>query len=397
MTLSYELARRHYQIRRSLELDPGTRAYERIAQWLRDLPAEALVQLLEHDPETYAQLVPLCLLCSHFDGLSPERLATPALQEALATLYEDFSWPLIQELERLMHDEKLGRYPYVRSLLLQELRFHQRHVSRSLGGPFDRDRFRQYLGGYVYLLRSGLGNPFLSDAWNETGWLRRWQLELAPARQALPVQASLRNQIAKYKLSEPAKLLHAELDQALAQPEAFVQQLELSATAWLEPCPVQLNAPYEGRLRDLVQITMRHAMKKGYRIESLSQRLFELVQAPLLASADGGPGHASGFAAYTLIQELILATQNLKYRLNDSLNGVARALAVLSDAPGAEARWHWSQHALLDGVMEIYESFTLADNAHKAFVDHYQQARGEGRHQRYGDLASRLESVFARV
>ena len=390
MALSYELARRHYQIQRSLELDPGTRVYESVAVWLRDLPSEALVQLLEHNPQIYRQLVPLCLLTQRMGGLSPQRLASEPLQSALAELYSDFSRPLIQELERLMHDEKLSRYAFVRSLLLQELRFHQQQAPRGPAGDFDRDRFRQYLGGYVYLMRAGLGNPYLPEAWNETGWLRRWQLENTPARKLLPVQLSLRNQIAKFKLSERAKALYAELDLAPPQPEAFMAQVEVITQNYLLDVPVQLNDQFEQRIRDLVQVVMRQAMKKSYRVEPLSQRLFEAVHR---VSAPPHP-HASGLVVYTLIQELILATQNLKYRLNDSLNGVARGLASLAQSAGEAERWHWSQHALLDGVMEIYESFTLADNALKAFVDHYGSARGEQRHLYYETLSPHLAGLF---
>ncbi len=392
-SLSYELARRHYQIQRSLELEPGTRAYERIAHFLNDLPSEALVQLLEHSPETHRQLVPLCLLAKRLQDLSPERLTSPVLKKSLDELFQEFSHPLIQQLERLLHDEKLSRYPFVRSLLLQELRFHLRYAPRGPVGDFDRDRFRQYLSGYVYLLRSGLGNPLLVEAWNEAGWLRRWQLDSTPVRQPLPVQSSLRGQIAKYKLSEPAKMLYTELDQAIAQPEVFLNQLGPAVTSYLTDCPVQLNDRFESRIRDLVQVVMRHATKKGYRIETLSQHLLlEIHQAYEKISP-----HAAGLLVYTVIQELILATQNLKYRLSDSLHGAARGLAELQELEplGSDERLHWGRHALLDGVMEIYESFTLADNALKAFMDHYQQARGELRHLHYGELSTRLNALFS--
>lgn len=390
MALSYELARRHYQIQRHLELDPGTRVYERLTTWLKDLPAEGLVQLHAHDTPTYRQLVPLCLLARRFEGLSPQRLAVQPLAQALDELYTGFSLPLIQELERLIHDEKLSRYPFLRSLLLQEIRFHQQHAPRQTAGPFDRDTFRQYLSGYVYLLRGGLGSPFLPDAWNETGWLRRWQLESTSARQLLPVQTSLRNQIAKFKFSEAGKGFYTLLEAAPSQPEAFVTVMETAVTELLANLPIQLNDVYETRLREVVQGVMRLAMKKGYRIETLSQQLLAAVYQASSPVSEA----ASGLLVYTLMQELILATQNLKYRLNDSLNGVARGLAGLSEEPGAGERWHWAQHALLDGVMELYESFTLADNALKAFVDHYHAACHEQRHQAYDALAPRLLSLF---
>lgn len=393
MALSYELARRHYQIQRSLELEPGTRAFEQIAHFLRDLPSEALVQLLEHSPETHRQLVPLCLLAKRLGDLSPERLNSAVLKPALEELFREFSHPLIQQLERLLHDEKLSRYPFVRSLLLQELSFHRRYAPRGPVGNIDRDLFRQYLSGYVYLLRSGLGNPLLVEAWNEADWLRRWQLDSTPVRQILPIQNSLRGQIAKYKLPEQAKVLYTELDQALAQPDVFLAQLEPAVMTYLADCPVRINDRFESRVRDLVQVVMRHATKKGFRIETLSQQLLiDVYQACSPMSA-----HAGGLLVYTVIQELILATQNLKYRLSDSLNGVARGLAELQeiDAQGAQERLHWTRHALLDGVMEIYESFTLADNALKAFTDHYTQACGERRHQHYENLSGRLAALFA--
>lgn len=391
MPLSYELARRHYQIRRILELEPGSRAFERIASCLRDLPAEAMVLLLEHDPKAYKDLIPLCLLCQHFRGLSPERLNTEILSSALNELFSEFSLHLIQELERLIHDDKLSRYPFAKTLLLQEIRFHQSYATQSPVIPLDRDRFRQYLSGYVYLVRAGFGNPYLIEIWNETAWFRRWQIDSTPARQLLPVQNSLRGQIVKYKLSEPARRLYADLDQGMAQPDVFLAQLAPVIQNYLKECPAQLNSPFEGRVRDVIQVVMRHAMKKGYRVESLSQEVLKSIHF----ASQAPHGEASGFVVYTTLQELILATQNLKYRLNDALNGVTRALAELSSTPYAEQRWYWGQQALLDGVMEIYESFNLADTSLKAFVDHYQQACTELRYANYQQLSGDLQTLFS--
>ena len=86
---------------------------------------------------------------------------------------------------------------------------------------------------------------------------------------------------------------------------------------------------------------------------------------------------------YTLIQELVLGTQNLKYRLNDVLNGIAQSNITPESAV---------LHSIMDGVMEIYESFSLADNALKSFVDQQAKHHEVNAHGHYAQLSQRLQA-----
>lgn len=387
MALSYELARRHYQIERLLELEPGTRGFGQAAEWVHPLPTALLQALFAHSPTTYALLIPLCLLARRLHGL-PEQLDA-SLSQALNQAFSAFSAPLVQEQERLIHDEKLAHYLYARTVLLEELRDHQ-HWSRQQSALGDRDLFRQYLSGYVQLLHSGLGHPHLLRIWNDTGWLQRWQLDSTPVYQAMPVQSTPRYQIGRYQFHEPAQRLYAQLDQGVINAETFLQALPEAISMYLNGTILDLNTGLEQRLRDITQVVMRHGVKKMFRMDVLSKHLLLASWETLSPSTPA----AGQLLIYTLIQELLLGTQNLKYRLNDALHGSSEALALLSTYPHAEERWHWAQHAVLDGVMEIYESFNLADSALKAFHDHYQQALGQLRHQRYQASAERLAGLF---
>ena len=83
------------------------------------------------------------------------------------------------------------------------------------------------------------------------------------------------------------------------------------------------------------------------------------------------------------MQELILGTQNLKYRLNDVLNGIAQ-----SQMPQCRAICH----SILDSVMEIYESFSLADNALKSFLDQQAKSQALQEHTRYTERIAKQKA-----
>lgn len=391
MTLPYELAYRHYQIQRMLELEPGTQAYQRVVPLLSDLSSSALLTLAQAASEEVLPVFPMYLLANHFQQVAYTDLPA-ALQAACQILFDDFSAALIQEQERLLQDTRLFRYPFARYLLLEEILFHQHWSKKTLVGLPDRDTFRNYLSAYLQFIQGGLGQPYLLEIWSQSGWLQRWQLGRS-SRQNLPVQSSPRNAIAKYKLSESAKRLYADLDQGIANPEQFLAQLPEVLEGYLEGCNFELNARLEGALRDLVQVVMRHAMKKGFRVPLLAQAL--LLDTYQQLEPANIPEQQ--LLIYTLIQELVLGTQNLKYRLNDVLSGVVLALSQLASLfpQAAAAQLQIAQHAVLDSVMEIYESFSLAENALKAFDDVYQQSREQWAHRDYEQLAPRLLAVFS--
>lgn len=377
----YELARRHYLIQRQLEAAPGTQAYPAVTQLLRPLSPQHIYALWRHDPETYTWIIPLFLLAQYPEPqLLQDTTAPESLQKALDEVRTQFLGTLLQEQERLIVDTQLYRYPYGRYLLLQQMRHWESWGAQKSTGIPDRDLFRQYLGAYVQILQGIAPHNHLLEIWNQTAWLQRWQIN-DTARQDLPTHASLRKQIEKYKLPERGKRLYAELDPGIQHQDAFLSQLShqvpVYLNAWLEN-PIFHHEP-EQRLREIVQVSLRHVMKKGFRVSTISSHLAN----ELTTSCAHLPEESQHWIHYTLSQELILGTQNLKYRLNDVLSGLAESYLPQSPA---------LHHSVLDGVMEIYESFSLADNALKSFVDQQEKSQGQTEHQAYTALTERFKA-----
>ncbi len=375
--LAYELARRHYLIQRHLEAAPGTQAYSAVTELLAPLSYQHIYALWKHDSETYRWIIPLLLLVQN----QPQTVvptAPESLQTALTEIRENFLGTLLQEQERLIVDTQVYRYPYGRYLLLQQMhQWESWGATKSAGIP-DRDLFRQYLGAYVQVLQGVNPNHLLLEIWNQTAWLQRWQINDG-ARQDLPTHSSLRKQIEKYKLPERGKRLYSELDPGIQHQEDFIKNLEQHIPSYLEDW---LKAPrfqqdLEQRVREMVQVALRHTMKKGFRVNSVATAL----STQLVAITQDLTGDIQDWVYYTLIQELILGTQNLKYRLNDVLSGVAA-----SSLPSRSALCH----SILDGVMEIYESFSLAENALKSFVDQQEKHQAQEAHGAYAALSDRF-------
>lgn len=377
--LAYELARRHYLIQRHLEAAPGTQAYSAVTELLSSLSYPHLYDLWNHDSETYQWIIPLLLLAQN-QSQKILHTAPESLQNALTPLRENFLGTLLQEQERLIVDAQLYRYPYGRYLLLQHMhQWENWGASKSTGLP-DRDLFRQYLGAYVQILQGLNPHHQLLEVWNQTAWLQRWQIN-DTARQDLPTQSSLRKQIEKYKLPERGKRLYAELDPGIQHQEEFVKNLRQQLPHYLEDWlkTPRFHQDLEQRVRELVQVSLRHAMKKGFRVSSISTAL----STQLVKNSQPLSNDIQDWVYYTLIQELILGTQNLKYRLNDVLGGLAE-----SPLPSRQALYH----SILDGVMEIYESFSLAENALKSFVDQQEKFQGQQAHHTYTSLSARFQS-----
>ena len=377
MKLSYELAQRHYKIQRLLELEPSTKAYTQIAYILAPLPSHALIELYTHSPQVYKILIPMCLLLSHFEYVQLSELPVK-LQQDFQQLYHDFSGPMLDEQERLLKDGKLYRYLFARSLLSAEIEFHRNWHPKS-SFQMDRDSFRQYLSAYVSLIRGGLGNPYLEQLWHESGWLQRWQLTSDENRNPLPIQASPKIIISKYKLPERAKTLYKELDQGVPTQERFLEDLPESLHTYVEKCDFYLNRELELRLREAVQVSLRHCIKKFFRPEKCIAVLVPCLYEKLAPQTEA----ECSLLSYTLIQEVILSTQNLKYRVNDAINGLIQALTQLYNTPFREARWHWSRQAVIDCMMELFESFSLAESTLKSFSHGYHQQVEQATHQEY--------------
>lgn len=388
MALNYELAHTHYQIQRWLELMPGSQAYAPIADLLAQLPPGALIALFLAQPKTYQDLIPLSLMAGRFQAGPPESLP-PVLQAPLKALFQDFSQPLIQEQEHLLKEQKLFRYPFARHLVLEEIVFHQ-HCIQGAVQRLDRDRFRFCLSAYVCFLQS-FGNPYLLQIWQETGWLQRWQITQSSGH-PLPVQQGPKNSITKYKLSEQSKPHYKALEQLIPEQSSFFENLGQHLQTAFSDCSLRLNEALESRLREWIQISLRHVMKKSFRVPQASHFLLTRIYRAT-APADA---HQSGFVLYSLTQELLLGTQNLSYRLNDVIQGLAQGLAELNQhSPWPAQNLHWVEQAVLDLMMEIYESFSLCESTFKSFHNQYALARQGQAHSHYQKLSEQLSPLFA--
>ncbi len=379
--LAYELARRHYRIERYLEQKPGTQAFPQIAKELQGLSLSHLYDLWNTHADTYALIIPLFLFAQELSPTDVQAQAPDSLKAKFQELNKVFLSTLLQEQERLIQDAQLFRYLYARYLLLEKMVYWESWGAKKGTGIPDRDTFRQYLGAYVQLLQGCKPGSHLLEVWNQTAWLQRWQIN-DTSRQDLPTQQSLRKQIEKYRLPERGKRLHAALDPGVGHQEDFIHLITTQAPLYLTPFldPLSFNHDAEQHLREIVQVTMRHTMKKGFRLGGVTSALVNILVHTIASESKD----AREWILYTLIQELILGTQNLKYRLNDVLNGVAQ-----SHIPPEKVIWH----SIMDGVMEIYESFSLADNALKSFVDQQTKHREVSEHEQYAHLNQRLQTL----
>lgn len=378
--LAYELARRHYLIQRQIETTPGTHAFLGVARELKDLSLPHLYALWVHDAEAYTQVIPLFLLARRTPFNRLQESAPSTLQSAINTLRNDFLGTLLQEQERLIQDAQLFRYPYGRYLLLEHMRDWQSWDVKQASGIPDRDNFRQYLGAYVQIVQGLHPTSHLLEIWNQTAWLQRWQINDSP-RQELPTQQSLRKQIEKYKLPERGKRLYAELDPGIQHQEVFLDSLAEVFPQYVGPMGQDsgFQQELEARLREVIQVSLRHTMKKGFRAETVARHLANQSQRMTQHSSP----ETQSWVFYIVVQELILGTQNLKYRLNDVLNGIAQ-----SQMPQCRAICH----SILDSVMEIYESFSLADNALKSFLDQQAKSQALQEHTRYTERIAKQKA-----
>ena len=265
--LAYELARRHYRIERYLEQKPGTQAFPQIATELQGLSLSHLYDLWNTHSKTYTLIMPLFLLAQEQNPADIQAQAPESLNTNLKTLNQVFLSTLLQEQERLIQDAQLFRYLYARYLLLEKMTYWESWGARTGTGIPDRDTFRQYLGAYVQLLQGARPGAHLLEIWNQTAWLQRWQIN-DTSRQDLPTQQSLRKQIEKYRLPERGKRLHAALDPGIGHQDDFINLMHTEIPLYLDAF---LNSPgfnheVEQHLREIVQVTMRHTLKKGFRL-----------------------------------------------------------------------------------------------------------------------------------
>jgi hypothetical protein len=389
-----------HQLQRAAELHSGPALTLAIAQNLYGLGQDDLYTLLNQLPPEADLTVPLChyLISSFSREQAPAQLlalvqGTP-WEEPLRSFSEAYAYVYLLELQELLQHTKVAHFMYGRNCVAQELYWLEQWLQcLNIVPPHEtpsRELFLSWIGAAVHLHRAGYGNPQWAFLLNDFGWLQRWRLDADTHAVSLNAYAHpLKQVMVKVQLNEAGQNLQFALQPHEVSSPAFNEAVSQFAKEQLAPLPVRLNSTYERLLREVVQATLGVAYKKSPSVEKVSEYL--LISC--LSHSQIQHIEDLRYALYTLVIELIAGTQNLKYRLNDCTRGLAQALATLNvtrSPEEAHGLLNSAIQALLDGVLEIYESFNLADNTLKSFQDSYQQAQGHWQHQRWQALTQQL-------
>ena len=389
-----------HQLQRAAELQSGIPLTLAIAACLDGLSEDDLYILLHQVPPEAGLAIPL----SHYllSRSAHERPAAQLLALVTNTPWETplrsfsaaYAYVYLLELQELLQHTKVAHFMYGRHWIAQEVHWLEQWLQcLQITPPHEapsREVFLSWIGATVQLHRAGYGNPQWAYLLNDFGWLQRWRLDAETHAVSLSTYTHpLKQVMVKVQLSESGQKLQAALQPLEVSSPAFNDAISQFAQAQLTPLPVRMNSPYEHLLRDMVQATLGVAYKKSSSVEKAAEQLM------LTCISHSQIEHFEDlrYTLYQLVIELIAGTQNLKYRLNDCTRGLAQALATLNATrppPEAQALLHSAIYALLDGVLEIYESFNLADNTLKSFQDSYQQAQGHWQHQRWQALTQQL-------
>lgn len=399
----YHLSSVTYKIQRLFELRSGLSLYSEVGQLLDKLQAPQLQAiLLSPDIPELRQMLCQYLLSRHFGPFQLNTLPAP-LFDLTAPFLREFVPALIAELEDLLRQGKLSFYLLARNILLREIHFLEEVMSHFQIRTTPQDARRPFLfahaGIYLALLRTPSGpyvgvNQLLWQLLNDYGWIQRWQTDSQPLQQPLQQRLSPKQEIAGYKLTETGKLLYAALEPVDMLSEAFQEALHHHVGQRLKQAAPMLNSELEKDLRELTQVVMQLAVRKHPAVEKITAQLISVVCHYLPPDSPA----LRVLVIFTLVQEQVLGTQNLKYRLNDSTRGMAVAMArLMGEHPEWRADLAWVMAALLDGVLEIYESFNLADNALRSFLESFAQEKEQLMHLNWGNQAAKAQALLAAI
>ncbi|PIQ24239.1 hypothetical protein COW36_10490 [bacterium (Candidatus Blackallbacteria) CG17_big_fil_post_rev_8_21_14_2_50_48_46] len=398
----YHLSAVTYQLQRLFELKSGNLLFSETGKLLDSLNSKQIQSLLtSNQVQGLQEMGCIYLLVRHFGkaGLTGLDVGTETLFSIFA---REFVPVLCAELEELLKQAKLGNYLLARNLLLHEIQFLEQVMQHFQISPSAQEVKRQFFlnhsGMYLALLRqnspqAGIG-PLLWQLLNEYGWIQRWQSE-TPIQQSMPTpHAAPKQEIARYKLPETGKLLLASLEPHEMLSPAYQEALHHHISQRLKQVNLGLNSELEADFREITQVVMQLAARKHPAVEKITSDLFDTALHYLPHEQPA----ARALFLFCLTQEQVLGTQNLKYRLNDCTRGIAVSMARLLDAhPEWESDLIWPLNALLDGVIEIYESFNLADNALRSFSEAFVQEREKLLDQRWQREKPAIQAVLAAI
>jgi hypothetical protein len=398
----YHLSLISYKIQRLFELRSGLSLYAEVGGLLDRLsPLQLQTIFTSQEIPELTQMVSQYLLSRHFEPFQLNKLPAEIMLLTQPFVLA-FVPALIVELEELLRQSKLSNYLLARNILLREIHFLQELLGHFQIQVAAQEVKRQFLFSqasvYLALLRSPKGsstgvNLLYWQLLNDYGWIQRWQSDSQSMQQPIIQRISPKQDIANYKLSETGKLLYAALEPLDMLSEAFNEALHHHFSQRLKLASVpQINSELEKELRELSQVVMQLAVRKHPAVEKITAQLISVASHYL--SQDSSDLRV--LVLFTLAQEQVLGTQNLKYRLNDSTRGMAVALArVMAEHPDWRSDLAWVLAALLDGVLEIYESFNLADNALRSFIEAYIQEKEQVMHLNWEKRAPSAKALIA--
>lgn len=387
-----------YQIERDTEVLSGTSVWSKVAQSIHQLTLTEIQQLVESDhiPQ-FSDITQLYFLVTHFRHI-PLSVFQATFSESFLhgqkELLSRFVPVLMLELENFIKTSRLTYHLFSRTWLMNEL--HQLELMLKIWDippskeHVDKDFFFQKIPAYVALMETSLGSPMTVELWKTFGLLKNWHLDTQDPRQPLP-QKSVKKIISNYKLKEFGDALLQELA-SLEDKHAYREVLERHTQEILKDEPIAMVSRYEKKLRELVQGTLKWGVYQFPSVEPLVREILNL--ATRHAHLNTKEKHI--LTLYTISQEVILGTQNIKYRLNDSAKGIANHLADLeqSHPERFDTLAQWSLSAILDSIIEIYESFNLADNTLKSFKAAFNQTQEEIKHQSWVKASPTLSQLL---
>lgn len=389
---------------RAGELQAGYEVYVECAEIYHSLDFKQMLDIASQvHPKPPVVTLFLYLIATHFNDNAWTEFEEELQQSPSLKGFHQYILPmttnLIQSIQKFIKQKKLPNDLFSRYLMLEELKYlsdlRKFWATRIEGSSHRKDQIELQMTNYVHLLYAGYGNPFLIEIFGQYGWLQQWQVGFKEKRYQFRSfsKHSLKGQISKYIPKELGKQLIEAFDEHEPLSVEFKTILNNHLKESLLPLRPTLHGKYCKHLREIIQATMNITVSKLTVVDKVAHVLVESC----MTYSQTKTIYQQEFCLYMIVQELILGAQNLKYRLNDCTRGIATALAYLLEKAPKQIQkklFAVALHAILDSIMELYESFSLADNTLRSFGDTYQQSNQEIAHNHWLKTESCLSPLL---
>jgi len=180
----------------------------------------------------------------------------------------------------------------------------------------------------------------------------------------------LGSQIISYKPGNIAKELTTALSDICKKgtPPENLDFLGKLVSKYLN-IPALPVSDYPSVIRECVQGVLKYGATNNWEMENV----ISYLAICLFSFSKYTSTPQLGYIAYQITQEIVLGTQNLKYKINEGITGLAKALVVLQNEPIVEDIKHSLEipgaydyicknmsSAVFDTFIDIYESITLS-------------------------------------